>query len=100
MFFCLKAPHLEDSKTPPWAGFLLAPCTVRTSIRADYRPYDRSLVSNTFTIDQGILEKTLEFTPGEWFLPSYIATGMENVPIFIKVDNAEEEIVVDLRNHT
>jgi len=56
------------------------------------RPYDRSLVSNTFTIDQGILEKTLEFAPGEWLLSSYIATGMENVPIFIKADNAETEI--------
>jgi len=56
------------------------------------RPYDRSLVSNTFTIDQGILEKTLEFAPGEWLLSSYIATGMENVPIFIKADNAEREI--------
>ena len=40
-------------------------------------------------IDQGILEKTLEFAPGEWLLSSYIATGMENVPIFIKADNAE-----------
>ncbi|MFH0849119.1 MAG: ATP-binding protein [archaeon] len=56
------------------------------------RPYDRSLVSNTFTIDQGILEKTLEFAPGEWLLSSYIATGMENVPIFIKADNVETEI--------
>lgn len=61
------------------------------------RPYDRSLVSNTFTIDQGILEKTLEFAPGEWLLSSYIATGMENVPIFIKADNAEEEIVANIQ---
>jgi hypothetical protein len=53
------------------------------------RPYDRNLVSNTFTIDHGILEKTLEFAPGEWLLSSYIATGIENVPIFIKADNAE-----------
>jgi hypothetical protein len=56
------------------------------------RPYDRSLVSSTFTIDQGILEKTLEFAPGQWLLSSYIATGMENVPIFISADNAEEEL--------
>jgi hypothetical protein len=56
------------------------------------RPYDRNLVSNTFTIDQGILEKTLEFAPGQWLLSSYIATGIENVPIFIKADNAETEI--------
>jgi DNA helicase HerA-like ATPase len=56
------------------------------------RPYDRSLVSSTFTIDQGILEKTLEFAPGQWLLSSYIATGMENVPIFINADNSEEEL--------
>lgn len=56
------------------------------------RPYDRTLVSSTFTIDQGILEKTLEFAPGQWLLSSYIATGMENVPIFINADNAESEL--------
>ncbi len=56
------------------------------------RPYDRSVVSNTFMIDQGILEKTLEFAPGEWLLSSYIATGIENVPIFIRADNAENEL--------
>jgi hypothetical protein len=56
------------------------------------RPYDRQVVSSTFMIDQGILEKTLEFAPGEWLLSSYIATGIENVPIFIKADNAENEL--------
>ncbi|HVP15967.1 MAG TPA: ATP-binding protein [candidate division Zixibacteria bacterium] len=56
------------------------------------RPYDRQLVSDTFMVDKGILEKTLEFAPGEWLLSSYIATGMENVPIFIKADNAENEV--------
>jgi hypothetical protein len=56
------------------------------------RPYDRTLVSSTFTIDQGILEKTLEFAPGQWLLSSYIATGMENVPIFINADNSETEL--------
>jgi hypothetical protein len=56
------------------------------------RPYDRNLISETFMVDKGILEKTLEFAPGEWLLSSYIATGMENVPIFIKADNAEKEI--------
>ncbi len=56
------------------------------------RPYDRSVVSETFMIDKDILEKTLEFAPGEWLLSSYIATGVENVPIFIKADNAEKEV--------
>ncbi|MBL7118507.1 ATP-binding protein [Candidatus Bathyarchaeota archaeon] len=56
------------------------------------RPYDRGLISNTFMIDKTILERTLEFVPGEWLLSSYIATGMANVPIFIKADNAEDEV--------
>jgi len=63
------------------------------------RPYDRALISDTFMIDKGILEKTLEFAPGEWLLSSYIATGIENVPIFIKADNAENEIEKYLRNN-
>ena len=61
------------------------------------RPYDRTLVSSTFTIDQGILEKTLEFAPGRWLLSSYIATGMENVPIFITADNSEAELEASLK---
>ena len=56
------------------------------------RPYDRNLISETFMVDKSILEKTLEVAPGEWMVSSYIATGMENVPIFIKADNAEKEI--------
>jgi uncharacterized protein len=31
----------------------------------------------------------LEFAPGEWLLSSYNATGIENVPIFVKSDNSE-----------
>ncbi|MEA2090218.1 MAG: ATP-binding protein [Thermoproteota archaeon] len=63
------------------------------------RPYDRSVVSSTFMIDQGILEKTLEFAPGEWLLSSYVATGIENVPIFIRADNAEDELNRLLSNY-
>jgi DNA helicase HerA-like ATPase len=63
------------------------------------RPYDRLLISDTFMIDKGILEKTLEFAPGEWLLSSYIATGIENVPIFIRADNAEKEIEKFLKNN-
>lgn len=62
------------------------------------RPYDRTVVSDTFTIDKQILEKTLEFAPGEWLLSSFIATGMENVPIFVKADNAEKEVEKALNN--
>jgi len=58
------------------------------------------LISETFMVDKGILEKTLEFAPGEWMLSSYIATGMENVPIFIRADNAEIEIEKHLAKNT
>ncbi|MEM1884342.1 MAG: hypothetical protein QXZ24_01895, partial [Candidatus Jordarchaeales archaeon] len=56
------------------------------------RPYDRGLISNTFMIDREILERTLEFRPGEWLLSSYIATGMTNVPIFIKSEDTEQQL--------
>jgi len=61
------------------------------------RPYDRGLVSNTFMIDKAILEKTLEFAPGEWLVSSYLATGMANVPVFIRADNAEDELEKNLK---
>jgi DNA helicase HerA-like ATPase len=64
------------------------------------RPYDREVISETFMIDRSILEKTLEFAPGEWLLSSYIATGIENVPIFIKADNAENEIEKYLKDNS
>ena len=56
------------------------------------RPYDRTVVSSSFQIDLSILDKTLEFPPGSWLLSSYIATGLDNVPIFIDADNSEEVI--------
>jgi len=43
-------------------------------------------------LNQGIVEKILEFAPGEWVLSSYIPIGMENVPILIKAGNAEIEL--------
>jgi len=62
------------------------------------RTYDRSVVSDTFMIDKTILEKTLEFAPGEWLISSYVATGMENVPIFAKADNAEDSVAEFLKS--
>ena len=53
------------------------------------RPYDRSLISDVCTIEKDILDKTLEFGKGEWLVSSHSATGMPNVPIFIKSDNTE-----------
>jgi len=54
------------------------------------RPYDRGLVSDVCTVDKEILDKTLEFGKGEWLVSSHSATGIPNVPIFVKADNTEE----------
>jgi hypothetical protein len=54
------------------------------------RPYDRTVVSSSFQIDLSILDKTLEFPPGSWLLSSYVATGLDNVPVFVKADNSED----------
>lgn len=54
------------------------------------RPYDRTVVSSSFQIDLSILDKTLEFPPGSWLLFSYIATGLDSVPVFVKADNSED----------
>ncbi|MFW9887202.1 MAG: ATP-binding protein [Candidatus Thorarchaeota archaeon] len=56
------------------------------------RPYDRTVVSSSFQIDLSILDKTLEFPPGSWLLSSYIAMGIDNVPVFVKADNSEDAL--------
>jgi len=56
------------------------------------RPYDRVVVSSTFLIDTAILEKTLEFAPGQFLLSSYVASGIENVPILFSADNNDDQL--------
>lgn len=56
------------------------------------RIYDRNTVSQHFNLDREMVDKTLEFVQGEWLLASYIATGISNVPIFIKAENSEDVI--------
>ncbi|TFG34307.1 ATP-binding protein [Candidatus Thorarchaeota archaeon] len=62
------------------------------------RPYDRTVVSSSFQIDLSILDKTLEFPPGSWLLSSYIATGLDNVPVFVKADNSEDALKEHINN--
>jgi hypothetical protein len=54
------------------------------------RPYDRQLVGDTFAIDDALLERTLNFAPGDWLLASYRATNTQNVPVFFHAINNEE----------
>ncbi len=57
------------------------------------RPYDRQLVGDTFAIDDTLLERTLNFEPGDWLLASYRATKTQNVPVFFHAINNEEFII-------
>lgn len=57
------------------------------------RPYDRILITQQFAIPTEVLDLTLEFGKGQWLLSSYNATGISNVPIFIRTDNSEDVIV-------
>jgi DNA helicase HerA-like ATPase len=57
------------------------------------RPYDRQLVGDTFAIDDALLERTLNFAPGDWLLASYRATNTQNVPVFFHAINNEERIL-------
>jgi len=62
------------------------------------RPYDRGLISDVCTVDREILDKTLEFGKGEWLVSSHSATGIPNVPIFIKADNTEDVLLDFLKS--
>ena len=42
-------------------------------------------------IDTAILEKILEFFLGPFLLSSYVASGIDNVPISFSADNNEDE---------
>lgn len=57
------------------------------------RPYDRQLVGDTFAIDDALLERTLNFAPGDWLLASYRGTNTQNVPVFFHAINNEESIL-------
>ena len=50
------------------------------------------MLADSFVIPIEILERTLEFETGQWLLSSHNATGIPNVPVFIKADNAEASI--------
>ena len=57
------------------------------------RPYDRQLVGDTFAIDDALLERSLNFAPGDWLLASYRATNTQNVPVFFHAINNEEYVL-------
>jgi hypothetical protein len=61
------------------------------------RPYDRTTISDQFAVDPTIVDKTLELQSGEWLLSSYSATGVRNMPMFIRTPNNEETVIETLK---
>lgn len=56
------------------------------------RPYDRTTISDQFAIDPSIVDRTLTLRTGEWLVSSYVATGVRNIPLFVKAPNNEHVI--------
>lgn len=61
------------------------------------RPYDRTTISDQFALDPSIVDRTLELQSGEWLLSSYSATGVRNMPMFIRAPNNEDTIIETLK---
>ena len=56
------------------------------------RVTDRAAVAEAFGLDDEMLNQTLKFMKGQWLLVSHGATGLEAVPLPIKVDDANKRI--------
>ncbi|MEM0271205.1 MAG: ATP-binding protein [Thermoprotei archaeon] len=61
------------------------------------RPYDRTTISDQFALDPTIVDRTLELQSGEWLLSSYSATGVRNMPMFIRTPNNEGIVIETLK---
>ncbi|BCS91869.1 ATP-binding protein [Metallosphaera javensis (ex Sakai et al. 2022)] len=56
------------------------------------RPYDRQLVSETFGINDTLLDRTLDLEVGQWLLVSFKASLPHDVPVFFSAPNNLEEV--------
>ncbi|MEM4024980.1 MAG: ATPase, partial [Metallosphaera sp.] len=56
------------------------------------RPYDRQLISETFGINDTLLERTLDLEVGQWLLVSFKASLPHDVPVFFSAPNNLNEV--------
>lgn len=63
------------------------------------RQYDRDTMANAFGITEEMMRRTLRFRVGDWLLVSYDATGLMNVPIPVRIPNANDRIREHLESH-
>ncbi|MBM1154921.1 ATP-binding protein, partial [archaeon] len=62
------------------------------------RTYDRTVVSEAFSIDKSIIDACVNLQIGEWLVSSHVATGLRNTPIIFKAENSEDYVVNFLRD--
>lgn len=56
------------------------------------RKEDRDRVGDAFGLPDEVLERTLEFQPGEWLSISYEAAGINGFPVLVRFNNAADRI--------
>ncbi|QKQ99760.1 ATP-binding protein [Metallosphaera tengchongensis] len=56
------------------------------------RPYDRQLISETFGINDTLLDRTLDLEVGQWLLVSFKASLPHDVPVFFNAPNNLTEL--------
>jgi len=60
------------------------------------RKADRDIITDAFGVAEEMFAQTFKFSPGNWLLTSYDATGMKGVPIPIQTDDANKRIAAFL----
>jgi uncharacterized protein len=115
--FIPQKPEFDSQKNSGWIAEMLARrgrkfglgigiCTQRTrylktSIMAQPHSYlvskmprktDREAVQEAFGFSEEMFRQTFKFSPGDWLLASYDATGLKGVPVPIHADDANQRL--------
>jgi hypothetical protein len=62
------------------------------------RKYDRDTVNEAYAISPEVLTRVVTFPPGNWYVVSSSAMGINNVPIRITAPNREVELAMHFKN--
>ena len=69
-----------------------------TFIGALPRKYDRDTMNEAYAISPEVLAQVVKFPPGNWFVVSMVAMGINNVPIRITTPNREKVLAQYFRD--
>jgi len=62
------------------------------------RKYDRDTMNEAYAISPEVLARVVTFPPGNWYVVSSGALGINNVPIRITAPNREVELAMYFKN--